>query len=439
MIFEVITTSLMGGLALQAHLSKSGVGNDSKKLNKIFSLSGLNVKDGGQTLTTQLVKKRNYDWGTEYRYRIPLGRSFEDYVAKQKAIEAGINTRKVKVQLKDLRDLKLDKNIIDNIKGLYTKKLSDRKEIELSYDGMLVIRVYHEPMPKQVELEDGKGWKVPFGITREKNRPVYHDFEKIPHLALGGATRYGKSNLINCIIASLIKQQPNNVKLHLIDLKGGVELCDYENIKQTVSIAYEPEEALATLENAYNQMRSVQQRLRKLGKKKVDDAGIKERHFVIIDEVGELNPDEAVDKEEKKLKQQCQRYMSQIARLGAGLGFRQILATQYPTGDVIPRQCKQNSDGKLCFRVQSGTASRVVLDGEGAEKLPEVKGRAIYQTADKKVIVQTPLITPEIIQETIEPYIVTKKTTDKGGPSVEEKPKRKARENTVVIEETGLS
>ncbi|KYD11098.1 hypothetical protein B4102_2282 [Heyndrickxia sporothermodurans] len=446
MIFETITTTLMGSLALKAYFSKNAAGNDSKKLNKIFTLSGLNVKDGNQTLTTQLVKKKNYDWGTEYRYRIPLGRSFEDYAAKQKTIEAGINTRTVKLQLKDFRELKIDKNIIANIRELYTKKLTDKKEIELSYDGMLIIRVYNESLPKEVELEEGKGWKVPFGITREKNKMIYHDFEKIPHLVLGGATRYGKSNLINCIIASLIRQQPNNVKFHLIDLKGGVELCDYQNVKQTVSIAYEPEEALEVLKNAYEIMRSKQEVLRKAGKKKVQDAGINERHFVIIDEVGELNPDEAVDKKdikdsdgnyikksEKTIKLECQKYMSQIARLGAGLGFRQILATQYGTGDVIPRQCKQNSDAKLCFRVQSGTASRVVLDGEGAEQLPEIKGRAIYQMADKRVIVQTPLITEGIIKETTELYII-----DKGGASIGST-HTKARKNIAVIEKTGLS
>lgn len=423
----------MGGLALQAHLSKNGVGNDSKKLNRIFALSGLNVKDGKQTLTTQLLKKRNRDWGTEYRYRIPLGRSFEDYLAKQKTIEAGINTRSVKIQLKDLKSLKLDRNIIKSIRSLYTKKLTERKEIELSYDGVLIIRVYNEPLPTKVDFQPGCDWKVLFGVAREQSKLIYHDFEKIPHVAKGGATRYGKSNLINCIIVSLLQQQPDNVKLHLIDLKGGVELCDYENIKQTVSIAYEPEEALITLENAYNKMREIQQRLRRIGKKNVQEAGILERHFVIIDEVGELNPDEAVDTEEKKLKIKCQQYMSKIARLGAGLGFRQILATQYPTGDVIPRQCKQNSDGKLCFRVQSGTASRVVLDSEGAERLPEIKGRAIYQTADKRMIVQTPLITPDIIQQTIEPYIIQK------GGSILETPKRETRKDIIVIEETGLS
>ncbi|TWE06383.1 S-DNA-T family DNA segregation ATPase FtsK/SpoIIIE [Neobacillus bataviensis] len=446
MIFEVVTTTIFGAISLKAYRSKSGGGNDSKKINKIFALSGLNVKDGNQTLTAQQIKKRNYDWGVEYRYRIPLGRSFEDYLAKQKVIESGINTRSVKIKLKDLKELKLGRNIFSNIKSLYTKKLTDRKEIELSYDGMLIIRVYNEPLPKMVSFQEGKGWKVVFGATRDRNKLIFHDFEKIPHLFLGGATRYGKSNLINCIITSLIKQQPDNVNLHLIDLKGGVELCDYESVKQTVSIAYEPEEGLKTLEHAYNLMRKKQEILKQSGKKKVEDAGITERHFVIIDEVGELNPDEAVDKKdiwkdgiliyksEKTIKTECQKYMSQIARLGAGLGFRLILATQYGTGDIIPRQCKQNSDAKLCFRVQSGVASRVVLDADGAEALPKIKGRAIYQMADERVIVQTPLITPEDIEKTITPYMVQKREV-----VTVETPKQETGRNSIVITKTGLS
>jgi DNA segregation ATPase FtsK/SpoIIIE, S-DNA-T family len=371
----------MGGIALKASLEKNSLKNDSKKLNRIFALSGLNVKDGKQTLTTQLIKKLNYDWGTEYRYRIPLGRSFDDYVSKQKTIESGINTRNVRLELRDLKKLPMDKNLIKNIKSIYTKKLEKQKEIHLSYDGMLIIRVYDQPLEKEIPLIEGKGWKVHFGIRREKNEQVFHCFETFAHFSLGGATRYGKSNLINCIVTSLIKQQPDNLKLHLVDLKG-VELCDYENIKQTVSIAYEPEEALQILEKAYDRMIEIQNEVKRKGKKKATEAGINEHNFVIIDEVGELNPDEAVDREEKLLKQRCQKFMSQIARKGAGFNFHLILASQYLTGDVIPRQCKQNSDAKLCFRVQSGTASRVVLDGEGAETLPEVKGRAIYQTAD---------------------------------------------------------
>ncbi|KAA0944137.1 cell division protein FtsK [Sporosarcina sp. ANT_H38] len=409
MIFEIVTTSIMGGIALKAYIKKQGLAtNDSGKIQRIISLSGLNVKDGKDTLTTQLIRKKKHDGYWEYKYRIPLGRSFEDYRNKQSILEDGLNNRRQRISIADLKDLQLDPNIIDNLKTLWTNKLTEKKELELSFDGLLTLRVYDEPMPTQVPFQVGDGWSVPVGVAREKNTFKFHDFEKIPHMVLGGATRYGKSNFINSMISSLIQSKPEHVKLFLIDLKGGVELCDYENIKQTVSIAYEPEDALVTLQLAYDKMREVQTKMRFLGKKNVQEAGIKERYFVIIDEVGELNPAEAVTREEKKLKQECQTLMSQIARLGAGLGFRQVLATQYPTGDVIPRQCKQNSDAKLSFRVQSATASRVVLDETGAELLPQIKGRAIYQTADKREILQTPLITSDTIHNIITPYIEEK-------------------------------
>lgn len=409
MIFEVLTTSIMGGLALNAYVKRKGLAtNDSGKIQRIISLSGLNVKDGKDTLTTQLIRKKQYDWGWEYAYRIPLGRSYDDYLAKSRVLEDGLNNRRQRITVADLKALQLDGNILADIKALYTRKLTERKEIEVSFDGLLKIRVYNEPLPSLVPFVQGDKWSVPVGMTRDKNTFKYHDFERIPHLVLGGATRYGKSNFINAMLTSLIRSNPDHVKLYLVDLKGGVELCDYENAKQTQSIAYEPEEALATLQLAYDEMRAMQKRVRALGKKNVQEAGIKERYFIVIDEVGELNPAEAIGKADKAIKSECQTLMSQIARLGAGLGFRQILATQYPTGDVIPRQCKQNSDAKLSFRVQSATASRVVLDETGAELLPQIKGRAIYQTADQREILQTPLISTELIRDTLAPHYVKK-------------------------------
>ncbi|MHC8516213.1 FtsK/SpoIIIE domain-containing protein [Sporosarcina sp. ITBMC105] len=427
MFFEFVTTSLMGGIALKAYVKKKGLAtNDSGKIQRIISLSGLNVKDGKDTLTTQLIRKKQYDWGWEYKYKIPLGRSFSDYLNKQQVLQDGLNNRRNQITFEDIKQI----SNFEDIKNLRTK-LKDEREIEISFDGMLIIRVYDKPLAKEVPFKAGEGWRIPVGVTREKNEFRFHDFEKVPHMVLGGATRYGKSNFINSMIASLLQSKSNYVNLFLIDLKGGVELCDYENIKQTVSIAYEPQEALETLQSAYNKMRDIQAQVRKMGKKNVQEAGIKERYFIVIDEVGELNPAEAVTREEKQLKLACQTLMSQIARLGAGLGFRQILATQYPTGDVIPRQCKQNSDAKLSFRVQSAVASRVVLDGDGAEQLPQIVGRAIYQTADKREILQTPLITSEVIRETIAPFIVERKEVVRIEKAVE----RPRRTDSIVIEE----
>lgn len=420
----------MGGIATTAFMKSKGLTtNESGKIQRIMSLSGLNVKDGKDTLTTQLVKKKQYDWGWEYKYRIPLGRSFNDYENKRKIFEDGLNNRRQRIKLADLRQLDFNNEVIPQLQSLWKAKLTEQKEIELDYDGLLIVRVYDKPLAKEVPFIKGKGWKVPVGLTRALNEVKYHDFEKIPHLVLGGATRYGKSNFINSMVCNLIQSEPEHTKLFLIDLKGGVELCDYENIKQTVSIAYEPEEALHSLQMAYTKMRELQSELKRLGKKNVQQANIKERYFVVIDEVGELNAAEAVTRDEKKMKLECQTIMSQIARLGAGLGFRLVVATQYPVGDVIPRQVKQNADAKLCFRVQSGVASRVVLDAEGAEALPMIKGRAIYQTADKREILQTPLITTDIIHDTIQPHIITK------GERIEETVVESRRTDTVTFEE----
>ena len=421
----------MGGIALKAYSAKKGLStNESGKIQRIMSLSGLNVKDGKDTLSTQLVKKKRFDWGWEYKYRIPLGRSFHDYETRRKILEDGLNNRRKRITLNELRQLDVNGEIIPQLKELWKAKLTEQKEIELAYDGLLIIRVYDKPLAKEVSYTSGKGWKTPVGLTRALNEFKYHDFEKIPHVVLGGATRYGKSNFINTTICSLINSEPDNVNFYLIDLKGGVELCDYENIKQTISIAYEPEEALHSLQMAYEKMREIQSKLKRMGRKNVQEANIKERYFVIVDEVGELNSSESVTRSEKTLKQECQTIMSQIARLGAGLGFRLIVATQYPTGDVIPRQVKQNADTKICFRVQSAVASRVVLDTEGAETLPMIKGRAIYQTADKREILQTPLITSDIIHETIQPHIVVREVKRDKEQTIEPR-----REHLVTFEE----
>lgn len=69
------------------------------------------------------------------------------------------------------------------------------------------------------------------------------------------------------------------------------------------------------------------------------------------------------------------------------------------------------------------------MDAEGAESLPMIKGRAIYQTADKRETLQTPLITPEIIHDTIQPHIITK------GERVEETAVIERRTTTVTFTE----
>lgn len=283
-----------------------------------------------------------------------------------------------------------------------------------------------EHLPSKVHL----GWRVPIGIDHSR-REFTLDFSKTPHLTLGGATRYGKSNMLHSIIVSLMRSRPGDVTFTMIDLKGGIELGDYDEMKNCLGVAYEPSEALKSLRNVLSMMKSTQASLKRRKKRK----HLSSKHFIIIDEVGELNPSEAVDSEEKKLKKEIQQILSQISRLGAGLGYHLILATQYPTGDVIPRQCKQNSDAKICFRVQSGTASKVVLDEVGAEELPDIKGRAIFQRGADRFTVQTYLVTEKMIRNTIENH----KRESHQEVVYHEAIECPSREDIIIFEETQFS
>lgn len=422
MIFEALTTLLMGGIGLKAYLSKSGVGNESDKIQKIFTVTGLNIKDGKQTYTTQLIRKRDYDWGTEYRYRIPLGRSFEDYISKQEAIEAGINNRTIKLDLKDLQSLKLDSKIITNIKAIYTKKLSHRKEIEMFYDGLLKIRVYKEPLSKKIMWKEDflrKGsWSVLMGLNYTEQ--IYHDFDEIKHLIVAGATGFGKSVIIKGVITALTLSKPNDVSFSLIDLKGGAAFSRFKNLKQVVNFGINNEDALCILKDVQMKMNKDYQKIVDDGFEDVIEAGIKRRHFLIIDEAADIADDN-----------KCMNILTDIVRKGRGAGYYVIYATQYPSAQAIPMQIKRNIPARLCFVLDSATASNTVLDGAGAESLPLIPGRGIYKQV-KQTIIQTPYLSNKRIEEIIEPYNV-----DKRREKVETT-KPETRKDIVIFEETRL-
>ena len=137
------------------------------------------------------------------------------------------------------------------------------------------------------------------------------------------------------------------------------------------------------------------------------ETNIKERYFIIVDEGAELCPDKSMNREQQKLLGACQQMLSHIARIGGALGFRLIFCTQYPTGDTLPRQVKQNSDAKLGFRLPTATASQVVIDEPGLETIRSIPGRAIFKT-DRLTEVQVPYISNEKMWDVLKQYEVKK-------------------------------
>ncbi|RUL51118.1 FtsK/SpoIIIE domain-containing protein [Lysinibacillus antri] len=403
MLFEIVSTTVFGAIAIKAYTSKKGLSNDSGKIQRIMSLSGLNVKDGEDTHTTQLIKKKQYYWGWEYRYRIPLGRSFDDYASKLRVLEDGLNNRRKRITFADLKSLQLDANIIDNLRTLWKTKLTERKEIELAYDGLLIVRVYDKALPTQINWNDAllksNTWSVPIGFTRN-GETIRHDFDKDKHLIIAGATGFGKSAILKLITTMLIEQQPENVELSLIDLKGGSAFHRFRNCKQVKYYSRDPKSAMDVLTKVQNDMQKSFEHVVDSGFEDVKEAKIKKRHFIIIDEAADLSDDKDV-----------MEIITDIARRGRSAGYYLIFCTQYPTAQVIPSQTKRNIIARLCYVVDTDTASRVVLDECGADKLPDIPGRGIYKNNVKRYTVQSPFISNQTIQQIIEPHIVKEESS----------------------------
>lgn len=191
------------------------------------------------------------------------------------------------------------------------------------------------------------------------NKPLYHDFRKYAHMIVAGTTGYGKTNFLKCLISQV------DGEVILIDLKGGF---DFDKVTAT---------------NIHDAERILSDVVGRMKKRR------REHIYVIIDEAGELYPPSHLDKEGKRPYLACLHYVSEIARLGRAFHVHLIYATQYPTSDIVPRQIKQCSESRLCFRLPTEIASRVALDESGAELLESGNiGLGIYKR-DRKLLVKT--------------------------------------------------
>jgi DNA segregation ATPase FtsK/SpoIIIE, S-DNA-T family len=217
--------------------------------------------------------------------------------------------------------------------------------------------------------------------------PVVDDLRAMPHLLIAGTTGSGKSVGINSLITSILyKARPDQVKLILIDPKM-VELEIYENLPHLATpIITDPKKAsnalkwaVATMEerfqtlSSFGQVRNAEQynaaiqdpeAVARVRAQHPEDPELKLEPMplivIIIDELADLMMTAPKDVEEAVVR---------IAQKARAVGIHLVVATQRPSVDVLTGVIKANLPSRIAFKVSSKIDSRVILDGNGAERL----------------------------------------------------------------------
>lgn len=417
MLFEIISTASLGIVAGSSYFFQSKKSsNDHEKIIKIAGAAGLKVGKESIRIYRRSNRTKTKDYA-EYVYKIPLGLSFKQFTEKKQLFIDGLNNKsRPDVNLANLKNIDWKGDIPKQIKAIFNNRILLDKQLEIEYDGMLRFRVYERGLgdsyPVTDEIFDAcKPWSVPMGVTL--NGRIFHDFESQSgsHVLFGGATDMGKSTLLNVAINALLHNHPNDVEFTLIDLKGGLEFGEYEDLRQVKNFATNVFDSEAILKSVQEEMESTFQVLRKKRKKSVKHAGFKKRHFIIIDEAAELSSAGELDAGVKKAKINCENYIKDIARRGRASGMRLLYSTQYPTTETISSQVKRNLITRVSLAVDTATASGVVLDEGGAEELPLIAGRAIYKRHRTQVM-QAYKIDDSFIEKNITPHITVRMKED---------------------------
>ncbi|AJI23749.1 hypothetical protein H8R29_23440 [Priestia megaterium] len=455
MLIEITTSIAAASILGLAQLKKEGSAeDDAKKIKQIADNVGL--KKAGQSIRIHRRYRPKNKKYTEYVYQIPLGLGLQDFKDQIDKFEDGLNNKKTvftfklgdmkKVSIKELRKTKSISGVFEEIRKIFGEKHLIRKSIHMSYDGMLRVKVYDQDIPTYLPFSEAiweqcKKWHVPIGETKDGIHFIRLDDG---HAVIAGTTRYGKTTFLHLLINTFIKLHPNEVEFSLIDLKSGLSFQRYKDCKQVMNLAEDLESSHSCFRAVIQEMKRRKVLFKKLGVEKIQD--VKEpitRHYVIIDEASnldyrrmELETKEDIQRA-KFLYEQCKAWMKTIACEAASLGIYLVFSTQYPTVEVLDSQVKANTITKVCYRLDTGNQSLVVLDHTGAEDIT-VKGRAIIRTPDGTNEVQSYFLEDEQIKKVITPHINIQPRKDDDNEQTEQKGAEN-RSDTPVLKKTRLS
>lgn len=248
------------------------------------------------------------------------------------------------------------------------------------------------------QLPKGNNY-LPVGIGL--NRKFYYiDLRKQPHVLVAGSTGGGKSNILNCLICSLlVNNTPEDLRIAMIDMKR-VELFPYRRVPhlwKPIVTDYERVEPLlidvrTEMENRYSLLSEHDLRNASSWNEKFPDRFMP-RLVVVFDEMADVMLD-------RKFGGEITAILERLAAMTRAVDINFVFCTQRPSVKIITGLIKANVTTRIAFNCASNTDSMVIIDRGDAYGLSPV-GRAVYQESGHLWQVQTPWIQDDQITATI--------------------------------------
>ena len=284
---------------------------------------------------------------------------------------------------------------------------------------------YSRPRPKPAG-------RLPIGIGVTRHGPLWADLADLPHLLVGGQTNSGKSAFIRQLVTwAVLTHGPEDLRLGLIDLKGGLEFNVFERLPHMLHpVARDLTGCLALMEVLLAELDHRQAALDRSGAESIRrwNTAPSGRHLpyvlVVVDEMAELSAVESSNRDEKGRRQAALASVSRICRLGRATGFHVIVSTQRPDAEAVPGQIKANIPATVAFRVRSAINSRILLgeDNTGAASLPPLAGRGIWQF-DNETRFQSIWLDKPAAEAALAPLVAERAGTERVTPCLPLRPR----------------
>lgn len=224
-------------------------------------------------------------------------------------------------------------------------------------------------------------------LTEELSKTAYH-------WKVLGTTRFGKSSWGRSMLLALLLGSADKVEIHASDFKAGIEMNLFLNYTGS-GVAKDEFHACLLIQYLHQKMEERLEKYSRAGvvdiheyRQKIDPL---ERFIILfIDEFADFidSVRERYEIEKRRKKKEggeavnYEQLLISIGRRSASTGISMFVLGQYLTADILNSNLSNQLGSKICYPVDSISASTQILNcGDAASgKLAKIKGRFLYST-----------------------------------------------------------